>query len=170
MIPTDTPRLHLCPACVTLRGLEAGETHVRIAADMDIKGPCTDCAAVGELEAWRLKEAPPAAETLRAFPPEEDTCELRRVRPFLTRISIKPDALDKETKSAAGVIIPQSSEVGGNPTRTGIVLAKGERVKDVSPGDWVLYYERPALPFECRDAGDVHVIDVGDVLAVLGGA
>ncbi len=164
MVQTDNPRLHLCAACVTLRGLEGNGRYVRVAEGFAARGACADCAAVGELEMWRMKEAPPAAETLRAFPDSE---RLPTVRPYLTRISIKPDEREKEKKTASGLIIPATSAVEGEPTRTGVVLAVGSKARgDVREGDWVLYYERPALAFEGAD-GLVHVIDVGDVLAVL---
>jgi len=64
VIPTDRPRFNLCGACVRARGLQHAGAFARVAEDMTITGPCDDCAAVANLEAWRRLDIPPPAPTL----------------------------------------------------------------------------------------------------------
>lgn len=64
MIATDRPRLNLCAACVTARGIENDARFVRVAVDVSIRGACDDCAACEDLEAWRPIDVPEPAPTV----------------------------------------------------------------------------------------------------------
>jgi co-chaperonin GroES (HSP10) len=69
------------------------------------------------------------------------------VEPLDDWLTVSPTSDEHETR--AGLIIPSSAEV---PVRSGVVLAVGDEVQGVAPGDKVLFPRQAAL--EVRLGGE----------------
>jgi co-chaperonin GroES (HSP10) len=92
----------------------------------------------------------------RAQPPDA------QIEPLDDWLTISPASDEHETR--AGLIIPSSGEV---PVKAGIVLACGDEVQGVAPGDKVLFPRGAAL--EVRLGGEpVWIVRRRDLVARIG--
>ena len=96
-------------------------------------------------------------DTLRRL--ERASSSSAHVEPLDEWLTIAPSSEEHETK--AGLIIPQSTEVA---VRSGVVLAAGDEVHGVVPGDKVLFPRAAAL--EVRVGGEpILIVRRRDVVA-----
>ncbi len=80
--------------------------------------------------------------------------------PLADRVLIDPIANDQMT--AGGLLLPEGAE--GRPYR-GVVQAVGSKVKDVKPGDKVIFSKYAGGPFKF-EGKSVHLITEENVLAI----
>ena len=82
-----------------------------------------------------------------------------QIDPLDDHLTIEPTSDEHETRG--GLIIPSSAEV---PVRSGVVLAVGDDVQGVAPGDKVLFPRKAGL--EVRLGGEpVLIVRRGDLVA-----
>ncbi len=82
-----------------------------------------------------------------------------QIDPLDDHLTVEPTSDEHETR--AGLIIPSSAEV---PVRSGVVLAVGDDVQGVAPGDKVLFPRTAGL--EVRLGGEpVLIVRRGDLVA-----
>lgn len=73
----------------------------------------------------------------------------KQIKPLSDRVLIQP--AEVETKTASGIIIPETAQ--GKPLR-GIVLNVGDEVKQIEPGDEVLYGKFAGSEIKADDLDD----------------
>lgn len=85
------------------------------------------------------------------------------MKPLGDRVLIEPDTPSEET--ASGLILKQA----WRPETTGTVKAVGEKVREVKPGDYVLFSWQVGQEVSFRDEGTRYLVMAErDILAVFG--